>query len=58
LDDKGFPNIIIEVDGNCSFENVPKMCKTGAEIIVAGSSSLFNKSVAINDAVSKMRMSI
>ena len=58
LDDKGFKKIIIEVDGNCSFENVPGMCKAGAEIIVAGSSSLFNKSFTINEAVKKLRMSI
>ena len=41
LDDLGYSNIMIEVDGNCSFENVPKMYAAGAEIFVVGSSSVF-----------------
>lgn len=42
LDDLGYRNIMIEVDGNCSFENVPKMYAAGAEIFVVGSSSVFS----------------
>jgi ribulose-phosphate 3-epimerase len=57
LDDKGYPNIKIEVDGNCSFENVPKMSKAGAEIFVVGSSSVFNKDYTISSAVEKLRLS-
>lgn len=34
LDREGYSNVIIEVDGNCSFENVPKMYKAGAEYII------------------------
>ncbi|MCS5611077.1 MAG: ribulose-phosphate 3-epimerase, partial [Candidatus Poribacteria bacterium] len=33
----------IEVDGNVSFENIPKMVGAGANILVAGSSSIFNR---------------
>jgi ribulose-phosphate 3-epimerase len=33
----------IEVDGNVSFENIPKMVGAGADILVAGSSSIFNR---------------
>ncbi|MFN8254451.1 MAG: ribulose-phosphate 3-epimerase [Bacteroidales bacterium] len=58
LDDKGYPNIIIEVDGNCSFENVPKMSKAGADIFVVGSSSVFSKNYSIADAVNKLRMCV
>ena len=32
----------IEVDGNVSFENIPRMAKAGADIFVLGSSSLFS----------------
>jgi ribulose-phosphate 3-epimerase len=57
LDDKGYSNIMIEVDGNCSFENVPKMSKAGAEIFVVGSSSLFSMGHTISGAVEKLRLS-
>ena len=33
----------IEVDGNVSFENIPKMVAAGADILVGGTSSVFNK---------------
>ena len=38
---KMYPQIEIEVDGNVSFENAVKMRKAGADIFVAGSSSVF-----------------
>jgi ribulose-phosphate 3-epimerase len=57
LDNKGYTNIIIEVDGNCSFENVPKMSKAGAEIFVVGSSSVFSPNYSISGAVKKLRLS-
>ena len=34
----------IEVDGNVSFENIPKMVAAGADILVGGTSSVFQKS--------------
>ena len=33
----------IEVDGNVSFENIPKMVSAGADILVGGTSSVFQK---------------
>jgi ribulose-phosphate 3-epimerase len=41
LDDRGFENVEIEVDGNVSIENALKMRASGANIFVAGSSLLF-----------------
>lgn len=41
LDEKGYPDIDIEVDGNVSFENAKKMKAAGANIFVGGSSSVF-----------------
>ena len=37
-------NLPIEVDGNVSFENIPKMVAAGADILVGGTSSVFQKS--------------
>lgn len=45
----------IEVDGNASWENIPKMVDAGAEIIVAGSSSLFSSRLRRADAFEQMR---
>ena len=58
LDEKGYGQIEIEVDGNVSYENARKMSDAGADIFVAGTSSLFQKGVPMADAVKKMRASI
>ncbi len=50
--------IDIQVDGNVSFDNAVKMKKRGANVFVAGTSSVFNKDLSINQAVSKMREKI
>lgn len=55
LDDKGYSNVVIEVDGNCSFENIPKMYEAGADIFVVGSSSVFNKKFTITEATNLLR---
>ena len=47
-------NILIEVDGNCSFDNIPKMVSSGASILVLGSSSLFAKGYSIKEAKEKI----
>lgn len=54
LDREGYGNVIIEVDGNCSFENVPKMYKAGAEIFVVGTSSVFKKGLTIKEGADKL----
>lgn len=35
------PDLLIEVDGNVSWENIPKMTAAGANILVLGTSSVF-----------------
>jgi ribulose-phosphate 3-epimerase len=42
LDERGYCHIPIEVDGNCSLQNIPLMEEAGANIFVAGSSSVFS----------------
>lgn len=49
LDNLGYQDIKIQVDGNYSFENVPKMYTAGADIFVVGTSSVFKKGMSIND---------
>jgi ribulose-phosphate 3-epimerase len=43
LDAHGYPDIEIEVDGNVSFENAKLMSAAGADIFVAGTSSIYAK---------------
>lgn len=42
LTQEGLPTEI-EVDGNVSWQNIPKMAEAGADILVVGTSSLFEK---------------
>lgn len=42
LHERGFGKIPIQVDGNVSFENIPRMVAAGADILVLGSSSLYH----------------
>jgi ribulose-phosphate 3-epimerase len=39
---------LIEVDGGVSFESAPKMIKAGADILVCGSSTIFNQEKPLN----------
>ena len=48
----------IEVDGNVSFENIPKMVSAGADILVAGSSSIFNRYGSRLENVERVRDAI
>jgi len=48
-------NINIEVDGNINYKMIPKVIKAGANILVGGSSSLFQDDKDLKLAVQKMR---
>ena len=50
-----YPDIEIEVDGNVSFENAKLMSQAGADIFVAGSSSLFMKGKNLDETVKMLR---
>ncbi len=56
--DKQGANLPIEVDGNVSFENIPKMVAAGADILVGGSSSVFNKSGSRAENIQRIHQSI
>lgn len=53
LNEKGL-NIDIQVDGNVSFENIPKMVNAGATMLVGGTSSLFMKNTALDESIRKI----
>lgn len=48
-------DVKIEVDGNVSFENAKKMKEMGADIFVAGTSSLFSKDIEMEKAGRKLK---
>jgi len=51
-------DIPIEVDGNVSFANIPRMVAAGADILVAGTSSAFDRGGSIAENIGKMRIAI
>lgn len=55
LDQNEHGGIRIEVDGNVSFENAVLLRQAGADIFVAGSSSIFQKGLTIKEATEKLR---
>ena len=55
LDRSGHSNIEIEVDGNVSFVNAKRMREAGANLFVAGSSSVFTPELTLKDAIARLR---
>jgi ribulose-phosphate 3-epimerase len=51
-------DIPIEVDGNVSFENIPRMVAAGADILVAGTSSLFHPEGSLRENLGKTNEAI
>jgi ribulose-phosphate 3-epimerase len=55
LDEAGHGDVLIEVDGNVSFENAVKMHAAGADVYVAGSSSVFAPGATLEENVRRFR---
>jgi ribulose-phosphate 3-epimerase len=53
--DRAGSDAALEVDGNVSWENIPAMLRAGADILVAGTSSLFVEGRVSGEAVARMR---
>jgi len=53
LDSEGL-HTLIEVDGNVSWTHIPAMLEAGANILVAGTSSLFSKDASMEDNLIRM----
>lgn len=58
LDGLGYGDVSVQVDGNCSFENLPRMRAAGADCFVCGSSSLFSAGLTISEAAGRVREAI
>ena len=54
LKEKG-KSIPIEVDGNVSFDNIPPMVAAGADILVAGTSSVYHSGAGILENMTRTR---
>ena len=50
--------ILIEVDGNVSFDNIPAMVAAGADMLVAGTSSIFSQSATKGDNMIRIRNAV
>lgn len=48
-------DIEVSVDGNVSFEKIPSMISAGADILVGGSSSLFNKNNTLKNNIKNIK---
>ena len=55
LDSNGHSDVEIEVDGNVSFENAKLMKEAGANIFVAGTSSVFKSGLTLEEGISDLR---
>ncbi len=49
------PEVLVEVDGNVSWDNIPKMVAAGADVLVAGTSSLFDGTADLSGNLRRMR---
>ncbi|MCL2752379.1 MAG: ribulose-phosphate 3-epimerase [Firmicutes bacterium] len=58
LDARRRQDMILEVDGNVSFDNARLMRAAGADLFVAGTSSIFTKGMTVADAAAKLREAI
>ncbi len=52
--DESSLNIVLEVDGHVSWDLCCKMRECGADLFVAGSSSIYQRGIELEDAVNKM----
>ena len=58
LDRNGFAGVDIECDGNVSFENAGLMNAAGANIFVAGTSSIYSKADTLENNLARLRAAI
>ncbi len=56
LDTAGYEELLIEADGNVSFENAEKMRNAGVDIFVCGTSSIFSKTGTIPQNIARFKI--
>ncbi|MBQ6823569.1 MAG: ribulose-phosphate 3-epimerase [Clostridia bacterium] len=55
LDAKGYEQLLIEVDGNVNLPNAALMREAGADLFVAGTSSIFKPNEDMDENIAKLR---
>ncbi len=58
LDERGYQDIEISVDGSVSNERANYMASLGASVFVCGTASLYRKGLTLNDTVPEFRQAI
>lgn len=53
--DQSGRDILLEIDGNVSWQNAPKMRECGADMFVAGSSSIFGKEGTLSQNIARFQ---
>ena len=51
----GKTDLLIETDGNVSFQNAIRMSRAGADIFVAGTSAVFRKDMTLEEGLKKLQ---
>ena len=51
----GRTDLLIETDGNVSFQNAIRMSRAGADIFVAGTSAVFRKDMTLEEGLKKLQ---
>ncbi len=55
LDSRGKTDVVIQVDGNVSFDNAERMAKAGAANYVVGTAGFFRNDMSMQDAAKELR---
>lgn len=58
LDSHGRGDLILEVDGNVSWDNARRMSEAGATLFVAGTSSIFSPQAPLANQIDRLRAAI
>lgn len=53
--ERGKPDMLIQVDGNVNYPNAARMRQMGANLFVVGSSSIFRKDCTIEEGMARLR---
>ena len=54
----GKDDLLIEVDGNVNYPNATRMRAMGADLFVAGTSSVFRKEISIAEGMRRLNIAI
>ncbi len=55
LDDRQAQQVAIEIDGRVSFDNIPGLVEAGADILVAGTQSLFHREAGLEENLARIQ---